>query len=196
MQISEEHGLCYDNIRISDIICCTELALIGGQLTYEEVFMKSLIRTAGILLVIGLLTAGCAKEGVKVEQPAKGTTITLEDINFEFGKAELMPGAWQAIGPLVELLDNNPKRNLLIEGFTDSVGSEQYNLRLSLQRANAVRDAIVSKGISAERITTKGYGHQFPVESNATPAGRQKNRRVEIIILNEGVSAEQAARKP
>lgn len=158
--------------------------------------MKSLIRTAGILLVIGLLTAGCAKEEVKIEEPAKGTTITLEDINFEFGKAELMPGAWKTIGPLVELLDNNPKRNILIEGFTDSVGSDQYNLKLSLQRANAVRDAITSKGISAERIATKGYGQQFPVESNATPAGRQKNRRVEIIILNEGVSAEQAARKP
>jgi len=59
-----------------------------------------------------------------------------------------------------------------------------------------VRDVIAAKGISAERITTKGYGEQFPVESNETPAGRQKNRRVEIIILNEGVSAEQAARKP
>ena len=158
--------------------------------------MKSIFRTAGILLVIGLLTTGCAKEEVKVEQKERGTTITLEDINFAFGKAELMPGASQTIDPLVELLGKNPQRNILIEGFTDNIGSDQYNMKLSLQRAIAVRDAITAKGISVERITTKGYGKQFPVESNATAAGRQKNRRVEIIILNEGVSAEQAARKP
>ena len=158
--------------------------------------MKSVFWTTGLLLVIGLFTAGCAKEEVKVEQKERGTTVTLEDINFEFGKAELLPGARQTIDPLVELLKKDPKRNILIEGFTDSVGNDQYNLKLSLQRANAVRDAITAKGISSERITTKGYGKLFPVESNETPAGRQKNRRVEIIILNEGVSAEQAARKP
>jgi outer membrane protein OmpA-like peptidoglycan-associated protein len=158
--------------------------------------MKSTFWTAVILLVACLLTAGCAKEEVKVEPTEIGTTITLEDINFEFGKAELMPGARQTIDPLVEVLEKNPKRNVLIEGFTDNIGNDQYNMKLSLQRANAVRDAITAKGISAERITTKGYGEQFPVESNATAAGRQKNRRVEIIILNEGVSAEQATRKP
>jgi len=158
--------------------------------------MKSVFWTAGLLLVIGLITAGCAKEEVKVEQKERGTTITLEDINFAFGKAELMPGAKQTIDPLVEVLKKDSKRNVLIEGFTDSIGNDQYNMKLSLQRANAVRDAITAKGISAGRITTKGYGEQFPVESNETPAGRQKNRRVEIIILNEGVSAEQATRKP
>ena len=158
--------------------------------------MKSVFWTAGLLLVIGLITAGCAKEEVKVEQKERGTTITLEDINFAFGKAELMPGAKQTIDPLVEVLKKDPKRNVLIEGFTDSVGNDQYNVKLSLQRANAVLDTITAKGISAGRITTKGYGEQFPVESNETPAGRQKNRRVEIIILNEGVSAEQATRKP
>ena len=158
--------------------------------------MKSVFWTTGLLIVIGLFTAGCAKEEVKVEQKERGTTITLEDINFEFGKAELLPGAGQTIDPLVEALGKEPKRNILIEGFTDSIGNDQYNMKLSLQRANAVRDAITAKGISAGRITTKGYGEQFPVESNETPAGRQKNRRVEIIILNEGVSAEQATRKP
>ena len=158
--------------------------------------MKSVFWTAGILLVIGLLTSGCEKVEVRVVQKERGTTITLEDINFEFGKAELLPGARQTIDPLVEVLKKDPKRNVLIEGFTDSIGSYQYNMKLSLQRANAVRDAITAKGIWAGRITTKGYGQQFPVASNETPAGRQKNRRVEIIILNEGVSAEQAARKP
>lgn len=158
--------------------------------------MKSVFWRVVLLLVAGLLTAGCEKEEVKVVQKEIGTTITLEDINFEFGKAELLPGARQTIDPLVEVLRKEPQRNVLIEGFTDSIGNDQYNIKLSLQRANAVRDAITAKGIRADRITTKGYGEQFPVASNETPAGRQKNRRVEIIILNEGVSAEQAARKP
>ena len=158
--------------------------------------MKSVSWTTGVLLVVCLLAAGCTKEEVKVEQKEKGTTITLGDINFEFGKAELMPVASQTIDPLAEVLENNPKRNVLIEGFTDSVGNEQYNMKLSLQRANAVRDVITAKGIAAGRITTRGYGEEFPVDSNATPAGRQKNRRVEIIILNEGINAEQAMRKP
>jgi outer membrane protein OmpA-like peptidoglycan-associated protein len=166
------------------------------QLTQEEVeSMKSVFWTTGVLLLVGLLTAGCAKEEVKVEKHDRGTIITMQDINFEFGKAELMPAAMQTIDPLVERLRKNPERNLLIEGFTDSIGNDQYNMKLSLQRANAVRDALTARGISAGRITTKGYGKQFPVESNDTPEGRQMNRRVEIIILNEGVSAEQAARK-
>ena len=169
---------------------------VAAFLTKEVPSMKSVFWSAGILLMIGLLTGGCTKEEVKVEQKERGTTITLQDINFEFGKADLMPGASQTLDPLVENLEKNPKSNILIEGFTDSIGNNQYNIKLSLQRANAVRDAITAKGISGERITTKGYGQQFPVESDATPAGRQKNRRVEIIILNEGVSAEQAARKP
>jgi len=96
--------------------------------------MKSVFWTTGLLLVIGLFTAGCAKEEVKVEQKERGTTVTLEDINFEFGKAELLPGARQTIDPLVELLKKDPKRNILIEGFTDSVGNDQYNVKLSLQR--------------------------------------------------------------
>ncbi len=158
--------------------------------------MKSTPLAAGILLLTGLLTAGCATKGAKVGLNERGATITLEDINFAFDKAELLPEAGKTIDPIVDFLKKNPKRTILIEGFTDNIGSEQYNLKLSQQRATAVRDAIAAKGIAAERISATGYGKQFPLGSNETPAGRHKNRRVEIIILNEGVSAEQAMRKP
>jgi outer membrane protein OmpA-like peptidoglycan-associated protein len=78
----------------------------------------------------------------------------------------------------------------LIEGHTDSVGSDEYNLDLSKKRAEAVKNALVAKGVGEERITPKGYGKKYPVASNKTSDGRQLNRRVEVVILNEGVKPE------
>jgi outer membrane protein OmpA-like peptidoglycan-associated protein len=131
---------------------------------------------------------------LKAKQTEKGIVLTLGDILFETGKANLMPGAVRSMDVLADFMKKYPKRNVLIEGFTDSVGTETYNLGLSQQRADAVRDSLRSRGIGAERITTKGYGEQFPIASNKTPAGRQQNRRVEITILDEGVSAEKMKR--
>lgn len=127
---------------------------------------------------------------LKARQEDRGVVLTLGYILFETKKAELMSGAMRTIDTLAEFLKKNPKRNVLVEGFTDSSGSEAFNLELSQMRADAVRNALTEKGIAAERITAKGYGIQFPVAGNETEAGRQQNRRVEIIILDEGVSAE------
>jgi outer membrane protein OmpA-like peptidoglycan-associated protein len=131
---------------------------------------------------------------LKAKQTEKGIVLTLGDILFETGKANLMPGTMHSIDILADFLRKYPKRNVLIEGFTDSIGTETYNLGLSQQRADAVRDSLRARGIATERITAKGYGKQFPVASNKTPAGRQQNRRVEITILDEGVSAEKMMR--
>lgn len=125
---------------------------------------------------------------LKAKQTDRGIVLTLGDILFETAKANLMPGAMLTIDKLVEFLNKYPNRNVVIEGHTDSVGSEAYNLGLSQKRADAVRTALLSKGISSQRITAKGLGKKFPVASNSTPAGRQQNRRVEIIILNEGLN--------
>jgi OmpA-OmpF porin, OOP family len=127
---------------------------------------------------------------LKAKQTDRGIVLTLGDILFESGKANLMPGAIMTIDKLAEFLKKYPNRTVLIEGHTDSVGTETYNLGLSQRRAEALRTATISKGISSQRITTKGYGKRYPVASNATQAGRQQNRRVEIIILDEGKSGE------
>jgi len=131
---------------------------------------------------------------LKARQTDRGVILTLGDILFETGKANLMSGAMRSIDILADFLKKYPKRNVLIEGFTDSTGSETYNLGLSQQRANAVSDALIAKGITTERITAKGYGEQFPIAGNNTQAGRQQNRRVEIVILDEGVSPEKMLR--
>ncbi len=131
---------------------------------------------------------------LKAKQTDRGVILTLGDILFKTGKANLMSGAMRSMDILADFLKKYPERNVLIEGFTDSTGSETYNLGLSQQRADAVRDALTAKGIATERITTKGYGEQFPVAGNNTQAGRQQNRRVEIVILNEGVSPEKMLR--
>jgi outer membrane protein OmpA-like peptidoglycan-associated protein len=77
---------------------------------------------------------------------------------------------------------DHPERRLLIEGHTDSLGPDTYNLSLSTLRAEAVRDALVSRGVDTSRITTEGLGEAYPVASNDTAGGRQENRRVEIVI--------------
>ena len=131
---------------------------------------------------------------LKARQTDRGVILTLGDILFKTGKAVLMSGAMRTMDILADFLKKYPERNVLIEGFTDSTGSETYNLGLSQQRANAVRDALTANGITTERIATKGYGEQFPIAGNNTQAGRQQNRRVEIVILDEGVSPEKMLR--
>jgi outer membrane protein OmpA-like peptidoglycan-associated protein len=127
---------------------------------------------------------------LKAKQTERGIVLTMGDVLFTTGKATISSEANRNIEKLVDFLQKYPNRNVLIEGHTDSVGKDEYNLALSEQRADAVKEQLVAKGIAEERITTKGYGRQYPVASNDSPAGRQQNRRVEVIILNEGVKPE------
>ena len=131
---------------------------------------------------------------LQAKQTDRGAVITLGNILFEVNKSTLLAGGFLAIDKLANFLNKYPSRNLLIEGHTDSRGSDLYNLGLSKQRANSVMNALMERGIDGNRIITKGYGEQYPVASNETDAGRQQNRRVEVIILDEGVSPEQQFR--
>jgi outer membrane protein OmpA-like peptidoglycan-associated protein len=96
----------------------------------------------------------------------------------------------RSVDKLVEFLQKYTNRNVLIEGHTDSVGSDEFNLTLSQKRADSLKEALTGKGIAGERITPVGYGKKYPVASNDTVAGKQQNRRVEVSILNEGVKPE------
>lgn len=124
---------------------------------------------------------------LNAKQTNRGLVLTLGDVLFETGKANLLPGAQRAIDKLYEFLEDNPERKVLIEGHTDNIGSATYNLDLSLRRAQAVKDVLIQKGIDENRILSKGYGEMYPIAPNSDAAGRQRNRRVEIVILEEGV---------
>lgn len=131
---------------------------------------------------------------LQAEQTQRGLVLTLGDVLFDTAKSDLKKGAYATIEKLSEFLEEYPERKVLIEGHTDSVGGDQYNLGLSINRAEAVRDVLMEMGIDSARIRTKGYGKKFPVASNDTPAGRQRNRRVEIIISDEKGAIKERAR--
>ncbi len=122
---------------------------------------------------------------LEAQQTERGLVLTMGDVMFDFDRADLKPGGQRATVELARFLNEYPERNVMIEGFTDSVGSEEYNQNLSLRRANSVRRALIERGISSNRIETFGYGFRYPVATNQTESGRQQNRRVEVIISDQ-----------
>jgi outer membrane protein OmpA-like peptidoglycan-associated protein len=127
---------------------------------------------------------------LKAQQTERGIVLTIGDVLFATGKADLSPNANKSAEKLADFLKKHPKRDVLIEGHTDSVGGDDYNLVLSRKRADSVKYKLMADGVEANRITTMGYGKKFPIASNDTKAGKAQNRRVEVIILNEGVKAD------
>ena len=128
---------------------------------------------------------------LEAEQTERGLVLTLGDVLFDTGKAVLMPNAQQEVDEVARFLAEYENRNVLIEGFTDNTGGVASNLELSQRRADAVRQALSDRGISHDRIRTRGYGVDYPLASNSTSAGRQSNRRVEIVISDDaGVIAD------
>ena len=119
----------------------------------------------------------------------RGLVLTLGDVLFATGTAELQSGATSNLDQLVTFLGNYPTRTVMIEGHTDNVGSVSSNQLLSERRADSVRSHLVRRGIDAGRLTTSGAGESTPVSSNDSAAGRQQNRRVEVIISNPALAA-------
>ena len=104
----------------------------------------------------------------------------LENVLFDFDKAVIKPEAYPLLNEVVAILEKNPNMSVELQGHTDNIGSQEYNMGLSLRRANAVADYLESKGISSDRLTTKGFGFSKPVALNGTEFGRSLNRRVEL----------------
>lgn len=115
----------------------------------------------------------------------RGLVVTLGDVLFDIDRATLRPDGLRLVQQLGAVLNEFPQRNALIEGHTDSTGDDAHNQTLSGQRADAVRSALLQQGIASARISARGYGESTPVGSNETAAGRQMNRRVEIVLSDE-----------
>ena len=122
---------------------------------------------------------------MQAKQTERGLVLTLGDVLFDTNKATLKSGADQRVDRLASFLQKNPNERLIIEGYTDSTGSEEYNQELSQRRAQAVADALVTRGVPASRYQVVGRGPAFPLATNSTAEGRQQNRRVEIVFSDQ-----------
>lgn len=121
--------------------------------------------------------------GAKVERVDEGIKVEFnEKILFAFSKSDLGDSAKKNLNSLVTALNTYPNTNIEIQGHTDSRGTEEYNMGLSLDRANSVKNYLVSQGIDPSRLTVKGFGEDAPAYSNDTPEGMAQNRRVEFLI--------------
>ena len=124
-------------------------------------------------------------ENMQASQTSRGIVLTLDDVLFDTGKAQLKTGADRSIEQIAAFLKENPDRRVQVEGFTDSQGSDDYNIELSQSRADSVAMAIIRRGVDAQRVRALGYGEGYPVASNSSASSRQLNRRVEIIVSND-----------
>ncbi|MCK7628674.1 OmpA family protein [Shewanella sp. JNE10-2] len=121
---------------------------------------------------------------LNARESERGWVVTLGDVLFDTGKANLKSSTSQHLTNLATFLGKYPQRGAIIEGYTDSVGTEEYNLGLSERRADSVSNFLQAQGVQSSRLSSQGKGESFPVANNESASGRQQNRRVEVIITN------------
>ncbi|WP_414696631.1 OmpA family protein [Paraburkholderia sp.] len=169
----------------------------SNQIFEEKNTMRKFLRATTCATAV-LLMAGCASSlnraketslneavGIEVKPVADGVSVKLpETALFDFGKSEIRPDAIAVINRSAVLL-NRSKKPILVEGYTDNVGTLDYNQKLSENRATAAGYALVARGVAMDRIRTKGNAYNNPVASNDTPEGRALNRRTEILVRGE-----------
>jgi outer membrane protein OmpA-like peptidoglycan-associated protein len=125
---------------------------------------------------------------LQAKKTERGMVITIGDVLFATNQADLTAGGMSTLRKLADVMAQNPDRTVLVEGFTDSTGSSAHNQELSQRRANTVAMALSSMGVPRERVAMRAYGEAFPVAPNDSATNRQLNRRVEIVLSNEGAS--------
>ena len=116
--------------------------------------------------------------------PVAKKKIVLRGVNFDFDKATLQPQGKPILDEAARILKENPSVNVQVQGYTDSIGTDAYNLKLSDRRAATVQSYLAGQGVSASRLTMKGFGESNPVATNDTADGRAQNRRVELVPTN------------
>ncbi len=128
-------------------------------------------------------------EILETRDSARGLIVSMSDVLFDTGQYSLKPGAREKLAKVAGILIAYPTLDIQVGGYTDNVGSDEMNQKLSENRANAVRDYVVEQGVSANSVTAMGYGNTLPVASNDNSAGRQENRRVELVVSGAGIGS-------
>jgi outer membrane protein OmpA-like peptidoglycan-associated protein len=126
---------------------------------------------------------------LETRESAGRLIVNMSDVLFDFGRSELKPGAKEKLAKISGILISHPGLTLEVDGHTDSVGSDEVNMKLSEQRADTVRAYLVSQGVAPDTITAHGFGKEQPVATNDTAAGRQLNRRVEIVVAGASIAS-------
>jgi outer membrane protein OmpA-like peptidoglycan-associated protein len=124
---------------------------------------------------------------LETRETARGLIVNVSDVLFDVDKATLRPGARERLARVAGILLAHRDLRIQVEGHTDSTGSDDYNQRLSVARAQSVRDYLVGNGIATTAVSTAGFGESRPVATNGTAAGRQQNRRVELVVTGESI---------
>jgi outer membrane protein OmpA-like peptidoglycan-associated protein len=127
---------------------------------------------------------------LQTRDTARGLIVNMSDVLFDFNKYTLKPGAREKLAKISGIVLAHPGLKLQVEGHTDSIGSDEYNQLLSEQRAASVRDFLVQQGVRADSVSARGYGKANPVATNDTPEGRQRNRRVELVVTGESIGTQ------
>jgi outer membrane protein OmpA-like peptidoglycan-associated protein len=159
------------NAQAQAAIAQNQAATAQSQAAASDAYAASLARQLVVL------------EALKTD---RGMVITLGDVLFEFNRAEVKATAQARMAQLADFLRQYPDRRVSIEGHTDNIGTPAYNSELSQRRAEAVKMQLVSMGVAPDRISTVGYGKDFPVAANDTDTNRAINRRVEVVISDAG----------
>jgi outer membrane protein OmpA-like peptidoglycan-associated protein len=126
---------------------------------------------------------------LETRDSARGLIVSMSDVLFDTGEYSLKPGAREKLAKVAGILIAYPSLNIEVGGYTDNVGGDEMNQKLSENRANSVRDYLVDQGVATNSVTSKGFGNTLPVASNDNPAGRQENRRVELVVSGDAIGS-------
>jgi outer membrane protein OmpA-like peptidoglycan-associated protein len=127
---------------------------------------------------------------LQTQDTARGLIVNMSDVLFDTGSYTLKPGAREKLAKISGVLLSHPGLSMQIEGHTDSVGTDEFNQQLSERRSGMVRDFLVDQGVAASTITARGFGKTQPVATNDTPEGRQRNRRVDLVVNGADIDAD------
>jgi len=160
--------------------------LYGRDISNREILEGDVpVPPAGRQLVITLNRySGMTGEQADVAQGLRNGRVTLQNVHFASGNADLTPDSEATLVKVAQAIKDNPDWKIRVEGFTDSTGNAESNLKLSEERAESVANWLADHGVDRSRLTTKGYGEDQPVASNKTDAGRRKNRRVDLVRIS------------
>ncbi len=130
---------------------------------------------------------------LQTKETARGLIVNMSDVLFDFNKYTLKPKAREKLAKVSGILLAYPNLKLQVEGYTDNIGSDEYNQKLSEQRADGVRDYLVSQSVQNNNVTATGYGKSDPIADNSSNTGRAQNRRVELVVSGDAIGIQQAA---